>query len=120
MMKSLLTIILLISIIPAWAQEMRTRSNDVYLDPNHSGTNVFLPLIVWSKPEHDYTHSNEKQVDIEAEVTAKSASIKRITLSVGSNLTGEIWGVKELPVPPNARWYDIKKHLYVPDGSSFI
>jgi hypothetical protein len=111
---------LLIANLTTWAQEMRTRSDDVYLNLNQPRANAFLPLIRWVKPEQDYTHSNSMHVFIDAAVQSTSAPIKKITLTLGSHVTGEAWGIKELSIPPDSRVFDIKRNVYMPDGSGYI
>src|SRR6266581_1426663 len=44
------------------AQEMRAKSNEIYLKLNEPRSRTSVPVISWLTPQQDYTHSTEMQI----------------------------------------------------------
>lgn len=100
------------------AQEMRAKSNDVYLKLNQPRSRTSVPVISWLSPSLEFTHSTEMQIRIEAEIRS-DVPLQEVRLIIG-DASGLPRGTKKLEIPFNTLNYKVSKTLILPETANFV
>src|SRR5262245_10661267 len=123
-MKKLLITILIGGWISAnWsaatAQEVQVTSNDIYLKLNQPRSRTSVPEISWLTPSQEYTHSTERQINIQAEIRS-DVPLQLVSLAILDHTSGMQRGLKKLDVPANTLVYSLNRSITLPDASNYL
>lgn len=105
--------------VSGYAQELRTRTNDVHLTLSQPRSLTTVPKIEWITPRLEYSNSLVAEVEIEANVTS-DVPIKSIHVVLGDNLSGSSRGQKNVQVVENTSTTKVKQKLRLMDGNNYI
>src|SRR5260221_188246 len=101
------------------AQEMRAKSNDVYLKLNQPRSRTSVPVISWLSPRQEYTHSTEIQIKVEAEIQS-DVPLQEVQLIISDKASGSLRGSKKLEIPFNTLKYSLSKTITLPETSNYV
>ncbi len=123
-MKKIIIIILvclwiLLGLTILHAQEMRAKSNNVYLKLNQPRSRTSVPVISWVSPRQEYTHSTEIQIKVEAEIRS-DVPLQEVRLLIGDYTSGSLMGSKNLEIPFNTTKYNLSNTIILPEASNYI
>src|SRR5260221_2079265 len=101
------------------AQEMRAKSNDVYLKLNQPRSRTSVPVISWVSPRQEYTHSTEIQIKVEAEIRS-DVPLQEVRLLIGDYTSGSLMGSKNLEIPFNTTKYNLSNTIILQIGRAHV
>src|SRR5258708_14209737 len=101
------------------AQEMRAKSNEIYLKLNEPRSRTSVPVISWLTPQQDYTHSTEMQITVQAEIQS-DVPLQEVQLIIGDNISGSTLGSQKLEIPFNTLKYNLSNTIYLVDASNYV
>lgn len=87
-MKTLLSSLLVLFLLNVDAQIVSSRSNEVQLSLNEEGNTVHYAQIDWISPRLEYTNSEEKKLEIKADIYSESA-LESVILHFKQKKNGE-------------------------------
>ncbi|MFZ6012133.1 MAG: caspase family protein [Bacteroidota bacterium] len=119
-MKTLISILLILSSLSAWAQGFAGKTNEIYLDNknNAKATVENLPNITWLRPSIEYTNSQENQIEIEALVSSV-LPIEEVRVKVSATMRGDLLGTTVIK-PEEIVQTKFKKKIHLFDGQNNI
>lgn len=107
------------AIFPAFGQELRTKTNAVYLSFKTPRTLTTVPTIVWNSPKLEYTNSFENTVEIEVDIKSEVA-LSNIQLIIGDNVSKNARAGKKIEGVENKNLFHLKERVYLPEGSNYL
>ncbi len=122
MRKALKTVLLtyaFYAMFPAFGQELRTKTNAVYLTFKTPRTLTTVPTIVWNSPQLEYTNSFENTVEIEVDIKSE-IPLSNIQLVLGDNVSKKARAAKKIEGVENKKSFHLKEKVYLPEGSNYL
>ncbi len=105
--------------ITSFAQELRTRTNEVHLSMKEPRSKTTVPVVTWISPRMEFSNTNENQIEIEANVQS-DIPIKSIKLAFGDISSGVTRGQKNIELAQNLSFQNFKQKVFLTEGSNYV
>lgn len=115
-MKTMVFFLLVVIPSLAVSQSVSDQTNRIVLNYNGAVTPTVLPVISWTKPMLEFTHSVENSVEIEVEINSEM-ELREVTLTIlnkGDSIA------RKIPTEQTQRKHPLKQKLYLMEGNNIV
>jgi hypothetical protein len=112
-------LMLMVQMVSLSGQEMRTRSNEVYVNLSQVRSKTTTPIITWITPRQDYAQTTEILMTIEADIRS-TVPLQHLGIKISDKLSGEIRGEKKFELGDQIFVYHLRQPVSLPEDVSYI